>query len=109
LQFASATTQAKNCKRVCLANAQSELALKPRKTKQDVESQLTTMYKNNSDFIAKTKVCIYNKGLCLTVKLVHFNPLLFLVCQESAMALNWLHAVDKMMVDPSESLYRRWL
>ncbi|AFU68378.1 hypothetical protein P700755_001483 [Psychroflexus torquis ATCC 700755] len=25
------------------------------------------------------------------------------------MALNWLHAVDKMMVDPSESLHRRGL
>jgi hypothetical protein len=25
------------------------------------------------------------------------------------MALNWLHAVIKMMVGPSESLYRRWL
>jgi len=56
----------------------SERALKLRKTKQDVESQLTTMYKNNSGFIAKTKVSKYNKGLCLTEKLVHFNPLLFL-------------------------------
>ncbi|AFU70147.1 hypothetical protein P700755_003534 [Psychroflexus torquis ATCC 700755] len=37
------------------------------------------------------------------------TALLAIVCQESAMALNWLHAVDKMMVDPSESLYRRWL
>ena len=37
----------------------SEQALKLRKTKQDVESQLTTMYKNNSGFIAKMKVCKY--------------------------------------------------
>jgi len=25
------------------------------------------------------------------------------------MAIKWLNAVNKMMVDPSESLYRRWL
>jgi sRNA-binding regulator protein Hfq len=74
-----------------------------------VKKQHTTLYKNNSGLISKLKVSIYRNGLCLTEKLVHFNPLLFLVCQESAMALNWLHAVDKMMVDPSESLYRRWL
>jgi hypothetical protein len=78
LQFASANTQAKNCKRVCLTNAQSELTLKLRKTKQDAESQLTTMYKNNSGFIAKMKLNKYKKGLCLTEKLVCFNPLLFL-------------------------------
>lgn len=38
----------------------SELVLKPRKTKQNLESQLPTMYKNNSRFIAKTKVNKYN-------------------------------------------------
>ena len=36
------------------------------------------MYKNNSGFIAKTKVSKYNKDLCLTEKLVRENPLLFL-------------------------------
>jgi len=36
------------------------------------------MYKNNSGLIAKMKVSEYKKGLCLTEKLVHFNPLLFL-------------------------------
>jgi hypothetical protein len=36
------------------------------------------MYKNNSGFIAKTKVRKYKKGLCLTEKLVQENPLLFL-------------------------------
>tara|TARA_R110002096_G_scaffold393541_1_gene588564 strand:+ start:535 stop:666 length:132 start_codon:yes stop_codon:yes gene_type:complete len=36
------------------------------------------MYKNNSGLIAKTKVSEYKKGLCLTEKKVHFNPLLFL-------------------------------
>ena len=38
----------------------------------------TTMYKNNSGFIAKSKVSKYKKGLCLTEKLVRENPLLFL-------------------------------
>jgi len=42
------------------------------------KSQRTTMYKNNSGFIAKTKVSKCKKGLCLTEKLVHINPLLFL-------------------------------
>lgn len=36
------------------------------------------MYKNNSGFVAKTKVSAYKKGLCLTEKLVRKNPLLFL-------------------------------
>jgi len=36
------------------------------------------MYKNNSGLIAKTKVRKYKKGLCLTEKFVHENPLLFL-------------------------------
>jgi hypothetical protein len=42
------------------------------------KSQCTTMYKNNSGLIAKTKVSEYKKGLCLTEKLVRKNPLLFL-------------------------------
>ena len=42
------------------------------------ESQCTTMYKNNSGLIAKTKVSKYKKGLCLTEKLVLKSPLLFL-------------------------------
>jgi hypothetical protein len=36
------------------------------------------MYKNNSGLIAKTKVSIYKKGLCLTEKSAFQNPLLFL-------------------------------
>lgn len=36
------------------------------------------MCKNNSGLIPKTKVSKYKKGLRLTQKLVHFNPLLFL-------------------------------
>ena len=36
------------------------------------------MYKNNSGLIAKTKVTKYKKGLCLSEKLMHVNPLLFL-------------------------------
>ena len=36
------------------------------------------MYKNNSGFIAKTKVSKYKKGLCLAEKSVCENPLLFL-------------------------------
>jgi len=36
-----------------------------------------TMYKNNSGFIAKTKVSKYKKGLCLTEN-QGVNPLLFL-------------------------------
>ena len=36
------------------------------------------MYKNNSGIIAKTKEMKFNKGLCLTEKLVRENPLLFL-------------------------------
>ncbi|GGG58048.1 hypothetical protein GCM10011414_29820 [Croceivirga lutea] len=42
------------------------------------KDERTTMYKNNSGLIAKTKVCKYKKGLCLTEKLVRENPLLFL-------------------------------
>tara|TARA_R100001369_G_scaffold49284_3_gene75934 strand:+ start:3101 stop:3322 length:222 start_codon:yes stop_codon:yes gene_type:complete len=62
--FAIRTSQryAKNCKRVSLANAQSVLTL----NKQDVESLLTTMHKNNSGFIATTKQSKYKKDLCLT-------------------------------------------
>ena len=36
------------------------------------------MYKNNSGLIAKNKVSKYKTGLCLTEKLAHSNPLLFL-------------------------------
>ncbi|MAC94824.1 MAG: hypothetical protein CMC96_04920 [Flavobacteriales bacterium] len=32
-----------------------------------------------------------------------------IVCQEAATAIKWLHAVNKMMVGPSESLYRQGL
>ena len=42
------------------------------------KSQCTTMYKNNSGFIAKMKISKYKKGQCLTEKLVLVNPLLFL-------------------------------
>jgi len=42
------------------------------------KSQCTTMYKNNSGLIAKTKQNKYKKGLCLIEKLVHKNSLLFL-------------------------------
>jgi len=42
-------------------------------------------------------------------KITVSKPQLFLVCQESTTAIKWLNAVDKMMVGPSESLYRRWL
>ena len=38
----------------------------------------TTMYKTNSGLIAKMQVSNYNKGLCLTEKLVPYNPLLFI-------------------------------
>ena len=37
-----------------------------------------TMYKNNSGFIARTKVSKYKKGPCLNEKLVVVNPLLLL-------------------------------
>jgi hypothetical protein len=43
-----------------------------------IESLLPTMYKNNSGLIAITKVIKLKKGLCLTEKLVCFNPLLLL-------------------------------
>mgnify|MGYP000424423498 FL=1 len=36
------------------------------------------MYKNNSGLIAKTKQSEFKKGLYLTEKLVHSNPLLLL-------------------------------
>ncbi len=41
-------------------------------------NEMPTMYKNNSGFIAKTKVSKYKKGLCLTEKFGLQNPLLFL-------------------------------
>tara|TARA_A100000171_G_scaffold49360_1_gene58307 strand:- start:441 stop:770 length:330 start_codon:yes stop_codon:yes gene_type:complete len=43
LQFASANTKAQNCKRVCLANAHSELNYKHRKNKLNEKS---TTYNN---------------------------------------------------------------
>ena len=43
-----------------------------------IKYENTTMYKNNSGLIAKTKVSKYKKGLYLTEKLVRKNPLLFL-------------------------------
>jgi hypothetical protein len=39
---------------------------------------LPTMYKNNSGLIAKMKVSKSKKNLCLTEKLMRFNPLLSL-------------------------------
>lgn len=36
------------------------------------------MYKNNSSLIVKMTASKYNKGLCLTEKLVRKEPLLFL-------------------------------
>jgi len=69
LQFAPANTQPNIAKEYVFANA-SKFA--------ERKSQCTTMYKNNSGLIAKMKVSKYKKGLCLTEKLVHKNPLLFL-------------------------------
>jgi len=59
LQFAPANATSKISKEYVLPTHTSEQELKLRKTKQDVESQLTTMYKNNSGFIAKMKVSKY--------------------------------------------------
>ena len=42
-------------------------------------------------------------------KISDFYVAQIIVCQEAATAINRLHAVIKMMVGPSESLYRRWL
>jgi hypothetical protein len=42
------------------------------------KSQRSTIYKNNSGLIAKTKQSNYKNGLCLTEKLVCENPLLFI-------------------------------
>ncbi|WP_340156088.1 hypothetical protein, partial [uncultured Winogradskyella sp.] len=68
MQFAPANAAPKIAKEYVLPTHTSEQVLKLRKTKQGVESQLTTMYKNNSGIIAKTKVSKYKKGLCLTEK-----------------------------------------
>ena len=78
LQFAQANATPKIAKEYVLSTHTSVQELKLRKTKQDVESQLTTMYKNNSGFIAKTKVSEHKKGLYLNEKSVRVNPLLFL-------------------------------
>ncbi len=45
---------------------------------EEIKSQCTTMYKNNSGFIAQNKVREFKKGQCLTVMLACENPLLFL-------------------------------
>jgi|SRR5680860_496698 len=50
----------------------------------------------------KLLLCAWRKGLRLSA------PALHIVCQEAATAIKWLHAVNKMMVGPSGSLYRRW-
>jgi hypothetical protein len=55
LQFAQANATPKIAK---------EYVLPTLKTKLNGKSQLTTMYKNNSGLIAKTKVRKYKKGLC---------------------------------------------
>ena len=47
--------------------------------------------------------------ICYVRKISDFSVAQILVCQESTTAIKWLNAVDKMMVGPSESLYRRWL
>jgi hypothetical protein len=61
--------QAKNCKRVCLFQRYQQSGKK---------YENTTLYKNNSGLIAKTKVSKFKKGLCLSEKLVRENPVLFL-------------------------------
>ena len=47
-------------------------------TERKIKYENTTMYKNNSGLIAKTKISKSKKGLYLTEKLVRVNPLLFL-------------------------------
>ncbi len=59
------TLKPKIAKEYVLPTHTSEPTLKPRKTKQNVESLLTTMYKNNSGFSAKSNVSEYKKVLCL--------------------------------------------
>ena len=67
------------------------------------------MYIKNRRNSSKFKAFGWHQTLCLTESFVLRNRLLFIVCQESTTAIKWLNAVDKMMVGPSESLYRRWL
>jgi hypothetical protein len=67
------------------------------------------MYIKNRQNSAKFKPCSSYQTLCLTESSVLRNRLLFLVCQEVATALNWLHAVIKMMVGPQELLYKTML
>ena len=64
--------------KVCSCHTNLKELSRQRKQVCGKKSQCTTMYKNNSGLIAKTKVSKYKKGLCLTEKLVHKNPLLFL-------------------------------
>ncbi|WP_341200706.1 hypothetical protein [Croceibacter atlanticus] len=57
---------------------QKSMTLPTLNDKLNRKSQRTTMYKNNSGLIAKTKVSKYKIGLFLTEKLMRKNPLLFL-------------------------------
>ena len=61
LQFATANATPKIAKEYVLPTLTFKLKKKHRKTKQNVESQQVTMYKNNSGLIAKTKVSKYKK------------------------------------------------
>ena len=81
---------------------------------------MATIYKNNSGLIAKTKVSKYNKGLCLTEKLVPKNPLLFLYkTVVSKLITNMkiknfvivflvfmFHSCDKMTENTTKGLYK---
>jgi len=64
LQFTIANAKPKIAKKYVLPTRKYELNKKHRKTKQNVKTLHTTMYKNNSGLIAKTKVSKYKKGLC---------------------------------------------
>ncbi len=69
MQFAPANAKSKIAKEYVFSNAISRTKIK---------YENTTMYKNNSGLIAKTKASKYNKDLCLTEKFAFQNPLLFL-------------------------------
>ncbi len=47
------------------------MSLPTLQTERKIKYENTTLYKNNSGSIAKTKVSEYKNGLCLTEKLVH--------------------------------------
>jgi polysaccharide deacetylase 2 family uncharacterized protein YibQ len=72
------TLKPKIAKEYVLPTHTSELTLKPRKTKQDVESQLTTMYKNNRRNSNKFMAFGSYQTLCLTESFVLRNRLLFI-------------------------------